>query len=155
MTMATKLKQFDFTPQSRLTNGEKAAYPWEDWFDGDIWEIKAGEDFDGNPLMMERIIRTRAVSREAKVTLRHLPLDGGPYGMGTIVLQRTDIEGPETRKRREANEKRRAARKTEVTPTTAKTKTKPTVGKAPVVKKIAKANGAVSKKPARKLTAVQ
>ena len=63
MTMATKLKSFDFGPQTQLTNGEKANYPWEEWFDGDIWEIRADEDFDINPLMMERIIRTRAVSR--------------------------------------------------------------------------------------------
>ena len=150
MTMATKLKDFDFTPQSRLTNGDKGNYSWEEWFDGDIWEIRADEDFDINPLMMERIIRTRAVSRNAKVTLRHQPLTDQPYGMGAIVLQRTDIEGPDARKRRLTNEKRAAARAAKK-PTPAEVeavqaKRKPTVA----MKKLAKSNS----KTKRKLVAV-
>jgi hypothetical protein len=148
--MARKLPDFDFGPQSRLTNGDKATYPWEDWFDGDIWQITMGEDFEGTPLMMERIIRSRAVSREAKVTLRHQAVDGGP-GMGMIIFQRTDVEGPEARQRRlnaqAAKRQARAAKKAAVEP--AKTKTKTPVKQAPVAK--------VSKKIApkgRKLVAV-
>lgn len=144
--MATKLQDFDFGPQSRLTNGDKAVYPWDDWFDGDIWSIKMGEDFEGTPLMMERIIRSRAVSREAKVTLRHQSADGGP-GMGVIVFQRTDIEGPEAKQRRlDAAAAKRAAKKASVEPSKAKDKP------------AAKANGKVTKKIApkqqRKLVAV-
>ena len=135
--MATKLQDFDFGPQSRLTNGDKAVYPWDDWFDGDIWAITFEEDFEGTPLMMERIIRSRAVSREAKVTLRHQSPDGGP-GMGVIIFQRTDIEGPETKQRRldaqAAKRKERAAKKAAVEPSKAKTPVK-TSGK--VTKKIA------------------
>ena len=123
--MATKLQEFDFGPQSRLTNGDKAVYPWDDWFDGDIWSIRMGEDFEGTPLMMERIIRSRAVSREAKVTLRHQSTDGGP-GMGVIVFQRTDIEGPEAKQRRldaaAAKRQERAAKKASVEPSKAKDK---------------------------------
>lgn len=147
--MARKLDDFDFGPQSRLTNGDKAVYPWEDWFDGDIWAITFEEDFEGTPLMMERIIRSRAVSREAKVTLRHQGPDGGP-GMGVIVFQRTDVEGPEAKQRRlaaaAAKRQERAARKATVEPS--KTKDKPA----------AKANGKVTKKISpkqqRKLVAV-
>lgn len=119
--MARKLEEFDFGPQSRLTNGDKAVYPWDEWFDGDIWEITYGKDFvgGGGPLMMERIIRSHASSHEATVTLRHQALEGGP-GMGVIVFQRTDIEGPEARQRRlEANavkRKARAAKKATVEP---------------------------------------
>ena len=147
--MATKLKSFDFGPQSRLTNGDKQVYPWEDWFDGDIWKIRQDEDFPGNPLMLERIIRTRAVSRGAKVTLRHLPDDDGAWA---IVLQRTDIEGPETAKRRQTSEKRAASRAAKK-PSTAdveavQSKRKPAVKQAPALKK-------VSKKAPRKLAAVK
>ena len=153
--MAQKLKQYDFGPQSKLTTGKKADYPWEDWFDGDIWQIQMGDDFEGNPLMMERIIRSRAVSRDAKVTLRHVGLTPESYGMGIIVFQRTDIEGPETRKRREANEKRattRAAKKTTAaTVEPVAKRVKPFVQEAPVTK----VNGKASKKLARrKLQAV-
>lgn len=146
--MSTKLKDFDFGPQSRLTDGDKATYPWEDWFDGDIWQITMGEDFEGTPLMMERIIRSRAVSREAKVTLRHHAVDGGP-GMGVITFQRTDVEGPEARKRRESNERRaatRAAKMATVEPV--KAKTKPAVKEQPT----AKVNGRVSKKAPKRRT---
>jgi len=39
--MAKKVKSFDFTPV-----GRPAKYPWDQWLDGGIWELKAGEDFD-------------------------------------------------------------------------------------------------------------
>jgi hypothetical protein len=146
--MATKLKEFDFSHQSRLTApGGKDSYPWDDWFDGDIWQIDYGTDFDSHPLMMERIIRTRIVGREGKVTLRHIGVGDEPWG--SIVMQRTDIEGPTARKRREASAKR-AAKRAEVS--TPRTVDKPAVKQPPAVKKLAKANGAVSKKaPTKKL----
>lgn len=118
--MATKLTSFDFSAPSNLTttNGdEKAAYPWESWFDGDIWQLTVGEDFDPHPLMMERIIRTRATGRQAKVRVRHLPLNGAAASSdptGLIVMERTDIEGPNQAKRAAkaaATRERRAAKK--------------------------------------------
>ena len=142
--MATKLKDFDFTHQSKLTpSGGKDSYPWDDWFDGDIWQITYGEDFDSHPLMMERIIRTRIVGREGKVTLRHVGVGDEPWGI--IVLRRSDIEGPNMRKRRETTETRSAARAAkkataaEIEPP--KTINKPVVKKAPTVKKVANSNG--------------
>jgi hypothetical protein len=155
--MATKLKDFDFSHQSKLTpSGGKDSYPWDDWFDGDIWQITYGEDFDSHPLMMERIIRTRIVGREGKVTLRHVGVGDEPWGI--IVLRRSDLEGPQMRKRRETNEKRattRAAKKAVAAEVgTVKDVKRPAVNKAPTVKKVAKANGAVSKRPAKRLAAV-
>jgi hypothetical protein len=142
--MATKLKDFDFTHQSKLTpSGGKDSYPWDDWFDGDIWQITYGEDFDSHPLMMERIIRTRIVGREGKVTLRHVGVGDEPWGI--IVLRRSDIEGPNMRKRRETTENRTAARAAkkataaEIEPP--KTIDKPVVKKAPTVKRVAPTNG--------------
>ena len=155
--MATKLKDFDFTHQSKLTpSGGKDSYPWDEWFDGDIWQITYGEDFDSHPLMMERIIRTRIVGREGKVTLRHVGVGDEPWGI--IVLRRSDIEGPQMKKRREANENRsakRAAKKVttaEVEPST--TVDKPEMKRAPAVKKVAHTNGTATKKPARRLVTV-
>jgi hypothetical protein len=113
--MATKLNTFDFTESSKITSSEKAVYPWEEWFDGDIWQLTEGEDFHTHPLMMERIIRTRATGRKAKVTMRHIPLTingkirkNNPFGI--IVMQRTDVVGPIAQ---EADEKVKAAKRAE------------------------------------------
>ena len=106
--MAQKLRTFDFGRASALTSSEKATYPWSEWLDGDIWQLTEGEDFQTHPLMMERIIRTRATGRGAKVRLRHMPINGDTSPFGVIVLQRHDIAGPAERKRQEAREKRAA-----------------------------------------------
>jgi hypothetical protein len=106
--MATKLKTFDFEQPSTLTTTDKATYPWEQWFDGDIWKLRWEEDFHTHPLMMERIIRTRATGRGAKVRLRHVPMNGDPWG--EIVVQRTDQVGPEEAKREARKTKSAATR---------------------------------------------
>lgn len=145
--MAERLRQFDFTAQSAITSAESKGrnrYPWTDWFDGDIWKITQGEDFDTSPLMMERIIRTRASNKnhKAKVTLRHLaPLNGDAPA---IVLQRTDIAGPSVLKKAEQAEKR-AAKKAEAQ--AAAQETLQRAGIKPVKKPI-------SKRPAKKAPAV-
>jgi hypothetical protein len=106
--MATKIKTFDFDQPSTLTTTDKATYPWDLWFDGDIWEIVWDEDFQTHPLMMERIIRTRATGRGAKVRLRHVPMNGDPWGK--IIIQRKDVVGPEEAKREERRAKSAATR---------------------------------------------
>ena len=65
--MAERLRQFDFSAQSAITSAESKGrnrYPWSDWFDGDIWKIDAGRDFNTEPLMMERIIRSSSFEQE-------------------------------------------------------------------------------------------
>ena len=106
--MATRLKEFDFTKVSRLTTAPKGEYPWHEWFDGDIWELSPEEDFQGHPLMMERIIRTSATNRKAKVRVRHIPVNGDPWGH--LIVQRYDIEGPSETKRKSRKEKVAATR---------------------------------------------
>lgn len=106
--MATKLKDFDFSAPSVLTTSDKAVYDWNDWFDGDIWELTQGEDFMGHPLMMERIIRTRATSRKAKIQLRHVGVNGDQFGK--LIIQRVDIIGPMAEKRQARKEKTAATR---------------------------------------------
>jgi len=107
--LAEKLRTFDFDKPSEITSSEKRSYPWEQWLDGDIWKLEQGEDFDTHPLMMERIVRTRAVTRKAKVRLRHQPShpgNGDPFGV--LVIQRTDVPGPAALKKAEAAAKRAA-----------------------------------------------
>ena len=121
--MARTLSSFDFSQPSVLTSAEKAQYHWDDWFNGDIWELTQGEDFHGHPLMMERIVRTRATSRHAKIQLRHVGVNGDNFGK--LVVQRIDIVGPTEAKKQARREKRTAA----------------------------KTNGAKSKRPVRKTVA--
>jgi hypothetical protein len=143
--MAQRLRSFDFSAQSEVTKETKKGrnrYPWDEWFDGDIWKLKEGEDFDSNPLMMERVIRTKASNRnnKAKVRLRHLPASNGDAA--SIVLQRTDVVGPSAAKKLEAKQRReakKASAEQEAESTLAKAGIKP-------VKK-------VSKTPARKAPA--
>ena len=82
----------------------------------------------------------------------------GDEPWGIIVLRRSDIEGPQMKKRRESNEgraaKRAAKKATSAEVSTVEGVKHPAVNKAPAVKKLAKANGAVSKRPARRLAAV-
>ena len=133
--MAVKLKEFDFKSASKLTTSPKGEYPWEKWFDGDIWLLTAGEDFQGHPLMMERVIRTSATNRKAKVNMRHIAMNGDPWGQ--IVLQRRDVTGPTEAKRAERRVKAAATR-------AAKTpKTKP-------VKKAVSRVDAIDGKPAKR-----
>jgi len=103
--MATKLKTFDFTLVK--PKRPKPTYFWDDWFDGDIWQLEEGVDFDIDPMMMERITRTRATSRGAKVRLRHVSDNGSRY----VVMQRTDIVGPNEVKAQARREKYAANRK--------------------------------------------
>jgi hypothetical protein len=154
--MGTKLKTFDWTPQSNVTaaTSKRVVYPWDDWFDGDIWQLTEGVDFDTPALMMERIVRTRATAVGAKVRMRHQPsVDSDKYGYGTLILQRTDIKGPGDAKKAEAAAKRAAKR---VEAEKAARKTLKAAGIKPV-KRTAARNGQpvkhVSKRPAKKVAA--
>jgi hypothetical protein len=150
--MAERLRTFDFTAQSAITaawSKGRNRYPWDDWFDGDIWKLTQGEDFDTSPLMMERIIRTRASNKnhKAKVTLRHLPSVNGDAA--SIVLQRTDIPGPALAKKAEAAERRKAKKMA------AEQDASATLKAAGITPKASKVNGvkSVSKRPAKKAPA--
>ena len=113
--MATKLKKYDWDNSSNMTKGEKAVYPWDEWLDGSIWRLTHGKDFQPHPLMMERIIRTRATGRGARVQLRHEPLRGGTEPFGHIVLQRTDITSNGSTAKRATTKKAATKRATKAT----------------------------------------
>lgn len=61
-----------------------AAYPWEDWEDGSIWQIRHGEDFDIPVEGMSSSLYQRAkrVCKRVKVAVRD----------DTITFQFTDGE---------------------------------------------------------------
>ena len=93
--MSERLTTYDFSKSSIITSTERMNYPWDEWFDGSIWRIEQGVDFKTHPLMMERIIRTRATARKAKIVIRHEPRTAGDHDpFGYIVFQRTDIPQP-------------------------------------------------------------
>lgn len=133
--MAVRLKEFDFKSASKLTAAPKGEYPWDQWFDGDIWLLTEGEDFQGHPLMMERVIRTSATNRKAKVNMRHIPMNGELWGQ--LVLQRNDIIGPTAAKKAERAAIRAAKRAPVATPAKGKVNGAPSPAKRP------------SKRPAR------
>ena len=87
--MSERLTSYDFT-KSSITSTDRMKYPWEEWFDGSIWRITQGDDFKTHPLMMERIIRTRATAWKAKIVVRHEAV-GNLDPFGCIVFQRTDV----------------------------------------------------------------
>ena len=88
--MSKRLTSYDFTKPSTITSTDRMKYPWEEWFDGSIWRITQGDDFKTHPLMMERIIRTRATAWKAKIVIRHEAVQSvDPFGC--IVFQRTDV----------------------------------------------------------------
>lgn len=92
--MSERLTHYDFSKPSIITASDRMNYPWDEWFDGGIWRIEQGVDFKTHPLMMERIIRTRATARKAKIVLRHEPRPGTQDPFGYIVFQRTDVPHP-------------------------------------------------------------
>ena len=146
--MAERLRSFDFTAQSAITKATRKGrrrYPWNEWFDGDIWKIKQGEDFTTSPLMMERIIRTRASNKKnrVQVTLRHVPSENGDEP--AIVLQRTDTVGPTEQKKLDAKQRREEKK------AAAEKEAQATLSKAGIKPKPVKQ---VSKRPARKPASV-
>lgn len=117
--MSTTLKTYNWDKPSVLTQQEKAkaVYPWDEWFDGSIRRLrqtqhfkpearadgtivlvpvkKPSGDFKPHPLMMERIIRTRATGKGVRVQIRHEPLNkadtANPFGI--LVLQAVGANG--------------------------------------------------------------
>lgn len=47
-----------------------AKYPWDDWQDGRVWEITAGEDFTTTPRYMQTQLHVRARHIGRQVTTR-------------------------------------------------------------------------------------
>ena len=60
--MARVLKSHEFG-----TRGGAAKYPWDEWMDGRIYEIKQGVDFDGKPAPFRAYLYQHAIRNGMKV----------------------------------------------------------------------------------------
>ena len=45
-------------------------YPWEEWLDGDVWELSLGQDIKSNPRTFRSSAITQAKQRGGKVRTR-------------------------------------------------------------------------------------
>lgn len=74
--MAKKLERFP----TELTSRALSIYPWDEWFDGDVWELVFGEDFT----IKTKSMRTNAQSVARK---RGGRLKTGETKEGNLILQ--------------------------------------------------------------------
>lgn len=80
MTQSQTSPQNEPTPEKRplkdfiewpvAINQEK--YPWDEWFDGSVWRLRQGEDFDVNCESMRSAIYMAAYRKKYKVKT-HIP----------------------------------------------------------------------------------
>ncbi len=74
--MATVLKEFDFG-----TNGSTTRYPWKEWADGQIRELKEGDDFTCKTHTMAMMARGYAKKNNLRAKVK------ADKANGTCVLQ--------------------------------------------------------------------
>ena len=56
--MAETLESFDFNG-----SGRRSTYPWDKWLDGQIWQLKIGEDFTCKVGSFQKAAGTQARKR--------------------------------------------------------------------------------------------
>jgi hypothetical protein len=61
--MARKVEEFPDAPS-------QARYPWDEWLDGDVWELTAGVDFNGKPESLRSVADVQAKKRGGRVQAR-------------------------------------------------------------------------------------
>jgi hypothetical protein len=61
--MARKVDEFPDAPS-------QARYPWDEWLDGDVWELIAGEDFNGKPESLRSVADVQARKRGGRIQAR-------------------------------------------------------------------------------------
>lgn len=60
--MAEQLKEW---PEWRVASRSK--YPWDEWFDGNVWQLEQGRDFESSPERMRQMVGMTARKRGLKV----------------------------------------------------------------------------------------
>ena len=73
--MARKLDTFPTAAGSR--------YPWDEWLDGNVWELVHGDDFTAKPSTFRSIASGQAKKRGGKMRTRSVEADGRP----AVVIQ--------------------------------------------------------------------
>jgi hypothetical protein len=84
--------------------GRAEKYPFDEWFDGNIYELVEGEDFEAKRSTLATVIHNAATKRDLIVATR-MTQDG-------LAIQAKPLT-KEDKKRREEMAKRRAERKAE------------------------------------------
>jgi hypothetical protein len=67
--VARKIEQFPDAPSQDI-------YPWDEWFDGSVWELVPGEDFKGRPTTFRSSAMAQAARREGNVRIRKISKEG-------------------------------------------------------------------------------
>lgn len=67
--MANKIAHFPDAPPQNF-------YPWDDWLDGDVWELVPGDDFKGKPATFRASAVAQAARRDGKVRTQRIERDG-------------------------------------------------------------------------------
>lgn len=88
--MGEVVTAFEDTSQDTPRTGRTRKYPWDLWFDGQIWKITSGVDFQITPSMMERVIRTRASRWHKAARVQHVT---DATGRGCLLFQALDRDG--------------------------------------------------------------
>jgi hypothetical protein len=55
----------------------QSVYPWDEWFDGSVWELTPGEDFVGRPATFRASAVAQAKRRDGKIRTRTLRREDG------------------------------------------------------------------------------
>ena len=63
--MARKIQEFPEAPS-------QSNYPWDEWFDGSVWELTPGDDFKGRPATFRSSAVAQAARRDGKVRTRRI-----------------------------------------------------------------------------------
>jgi hypothetical protein len=63
--MARKIRDFPDPPAQTM-------YPWDEWFDGSVWELTPGEDFKGRPATFRSSAVAQSVRRNGTVRTRRI-----------------------------------------------------------------------------------
>lgn len=69
--MATRVTEFP-----ALSRARKSIYPWDEWTDGSIWQVKEGEDFTSNLKTFVQGCYAHAKRHGIKVEVRTIPDQG-------------------------------------------------------------------------------
>lgn len=85
-------------------SGRVEKYPFDEWFDGNVYELVEGEDFEAKRSTLATVIHNAATKRDLIVATR-MTQDG-------LAIQARPLT-KEDKKRREEMAKRREARKAE------------------------------------------
>lgn len=85
-------KTTDWPTWARPT-GERAEYPWDDWFNGDIWVLEHGRDFTAK-LASFRVIAYAAARRRGVRLKTGLNPDGQSIAIQAIPLVTVPADVP-------------------------------------------------------------